>query len=100
MPEFRIATALMMEISDASVAAGQINAGYTKLSDEDNGLNTVRLYSEQHRKIKELLDLYQQLVEKDLDDMNEMVIDALNMDKSLSNSYVSFDGRTDSWGIK
>lgn len=100
MQELRITTALMLEISDVKVAASQINTGYTGLSDENNGLNTVRLYLEQHKKIKELLDLYYDLIERDLNDMNEMVTEIIKMDDALTGSYTSFDGRPDPWGIR
>lgn len=101
MAEFRVGTALLMSINDARVAASQINAGYTVIADDGvNTLKTANHYLTQHQKVKELLDLYYSLVDRDTRDMDQMIFKAMEMDKSLSGSYVSLDRGLDRWVTK
>ena len=94
MTEFRIGTAVLMDIQSVSIAGGQVNAGYTKLSDENvNTLKTAESYSKQHLKIKELLDIYQELIKRDVQDISDMVLETMTMDHSLAGTFRSANGR-------
>ncbi len=87
MAEFKISDALTTEISNLNDSGNAINNGYSNVSSDGvNTLTTSMRIIEQHKKIKELLDVYKSLVSKDVSDLNAMVEEAKSMDEAISAS--------------
>lgn len=88
MAEFKITEKLSDEIAGVKKTGKKINDDYKKVSSEDvDTLDTAVEYLEQHKRIKKLLELYKELVLKDVKDMKSMVKEVEEMDKSISSSH-------------
>lgn len=87
MAEFKISEALSQEVSAVGETGKAINEGYQALTSEDvDTLITSKRTVEQHNSIKELLDLYKVLVEKDVNDFVSMINEAKKVDETIAGS--------------
>ncbi len=88
MAEFKVSDAITTEISDVNSSGTAINNTYADVSSDGvDTLKTSQKILAQHYSIKELLELYKALVQKDVSDLNAMVTEAQNMDASISSSH-------------
>ena len=88
MAEFKITNALKAEIFATQQSCKLINSDYSDISkDKLDTLNTSVEYISQHKSIKQLLELYRALIEKDIKDMEKMVLEASQMDATIATSH-------------
>lgn len=88
MAEFKLRPALNFEIQVAKMAAEKINENYAAVDDDEvNTLKTSVAIIEQHKKIKGLLELYKQLVKRDMADLSAMADEANRLDDLLGNVF-------------
>ena len=90
MAEFKIDPALTDDISNLRTSGKEINNGYAKISSDDvKTLATSLGVLEQHAEIKKLLDLYRLLLLRDALDLDQMVLEAKDMDATIAASQKS-----------
>lgn len=84
MTDFKVHKNLNGEISGLRSAGEAISSEYKSISSSEvKTLKTSMEIIDQHKAIKELLDLYEALVIKDANDMDAYVTTANLMDKSI-----------------
>ena len=85
MAEFKVSDEITAEIADARSASELINNDFTDISNKGvSSLETASKIISQHKKIREILETYKSLVAKDLNDIDNFVLAAKDMDKKLS----------------
>ena len=87
MAEFKVKNDLKNEISAVEKAEEVINEKYSDISNRDvSTLRTANTYIAQSKEIKSLLDLYKELVKKDVNDLYKMFNEVKAMDEKISGS--------------
>lgn len=87
MAELKINEALCSDIGNLKSSANSINNGYESIpSDDMNSLKTAVCYISQQDKIKALLELYKDLILRDVKDLEDLVKEVKEMDKTISAS--------------
>lgn len=85
MAEFKVSDSITPQIADFRKAGNQLNDSYAKTdADGVNTLNAANAYISQQDKLRALLDLYNQLVQKDAKDLDDMVTAAKALDAKLA----------------
>lgn len=86
MTEFKInQDCLAAEVDNVCGSNDAVNGGYAELSDHDLcTLRTALKTLEQHKKIKLMLTLYQELVDRDCQDLKNMIQEIIEMDENIS----------------
>lgn len=88
MKEFKLSHGLGLEIASLNSAGGNINDSYQVVSSD--GVDTLKAaqeYIDACSAIKELMDDYIALVEKDVSDMNAMMLIAKQRDSKLAHLF-------------
>lgn len=85
MNEFKITKALSAEVSDIGNSGENINDDYSLIpSIGVDTLQTALGYISQHKEIKGILDLYKDLVSKDVADLKNMIAEIEAMDEKIA----------------
>ena len=88
MAEIKVNKTLVGDIVALNTAANAINSSYTAIDvDEVDSLDTVKKLMEQDKSIKKLMGLYEQLLKKEVRDLQDMVTTMEKMDISTGKSY-------------
>ena len=85
MAEFKVSDAITPQIAEFRRAGNGLKDGYAKTDDEGvSTLDTANAYIRQQEKLYALIDLYNQLVQKDAKDLDDMVAAAKELDAKLA----------------
>lgn len=85
MAEFKVCDEITEEIADARRVGELINEDFTDISSKGvRSLETASKIISQHKKIREILETYKSLVTKDMNDIDNFVLAAKDMDEKLS----------------
>ena len=88
MAEIKVNKDLVTDIIALNTAANGINSSYTAIDvDEVDSLDTVKKLMEQDKSIKKLMGLYEQLLKKEVRDLQDMVTTMEKMDYTTGKSY-------------
>lgn len=88
MAEFKITKALSSEISTLQSDGNAINDGFKATpSDDVSSLSAAMEFIKEQKQIKQMLELYSQLLVKDANDLTEMVKTVEAADQAASKTY-------------
>ena len=88
MLEFKISNSIVFEAAALKAAGQALNSDYAELSSGDlSTLVTSVKYINQHRQLKELIESYVALIEKDAEDLRKMQSSSKNIDDYIAGSF-------------
>lgn len=90
MSEFKINSDFTTEVEDLGISAGALNLFYYDIElPEVNTLNTANKIIAQNRAIKEVIELYKELLNKDVGDVKAFIAEAEKLDDSTAMKFSS-----------
>lgn len=88
MLEFKISNSIIFEAAALKGAGQALNSDYAELSSSElSTLSTSVKYINQHRQLKELIESYAALIEKDASDLLKMQSSTTHMDDYIAGSF-------------
>ena len=82
MAEFKLSPGFSSAVESTRSAGAQLDAGSVSLA--SSSLPTVQKIAEQHREISALMRIYGELVQKDMGDLETVVVRVHEMDESMA----------------
>ena len=93
MAEFKVNKEVLTQVGAVRTAANEINADYEAVDDDNvDTLKTAKKIVKQQKDLKKLMELYQRLLLRDMNDLDAMFAAAEQMDNTAAASYESGTG--------